>query len=72
MLDNAIATLKEGEKPCLHPDGEIQYWWDSWVRRCAEVGIVRSRSKKACSPDNSAAEGFFGRLENEFLYYRDW
>ena len=22
--------------------------------------------------DNSAMEGFFGRLKNEFFYYRDW
>jgi transposase InsO family protein len=29
-------------------------------------------SKKGCSPDNSACEGFFGRLKNEFFYYRDW
>ncbi len=29
-------------------------------------------SKKGCSPDNSACEGFFGRLRNEFFYYRDW
>ena len=29
-------------------------------------------SKKACSPDNAACEGFFGRLKNEFFYYRDW
>lgn len=28
-------------------------------------------SKKACSPDNAACEGFFGRLKNEFFYYRD-
>ena len=29
-------------------------------------------SKKGCSPDNSACEGFFGRLKNEFFYGRDW
>lgn len=29
-------------------------------------------SAKGCSPDNSACEGFFGRLKNEFFYYRDW
>lgn len=29
-------------------------------------------SKKACSPDNSAIEGFFGRLKNEFFFHRDW
>lgn len=29
-------------------------------------------SKKGCFPDNSAMEEFFGRLKNEFFYYRDW
>ena len=29
-------------------------------------------SKKGCSPDNSAMEGFFGQLKVEFFYGRDW
>ena len=29
-------------------------------------------SKKEYSPDNSACEGFFGRLKNKFFHYRDW
>jgi len=29
-------------------------------------------SKKGCLPDNSACEGFFGRLKNEMSYQRDW
>ncbi len=29
-------------------------------------------SKKGCSPDNSACEGFFGRLKNEMFYNRSW
>lgn len=29
-------------------------------------------SKKGCSPDNSAMEGFFGRLKVEFFYERNW
>ena len=29
-------------------------------------------SRKACSPDNAACEGFFGRLKNELFYPRDW
>lgn len=29
-------------------------------------------SKGGCSPDNSAMEGFFGRLKVEFFYGRDW
>lgn len=34
--------------------------------------LTRSMSKKGCSPDNSACEGFFGRLKNEMFYNRNW
>lgn len=36
------------------------------------AGLTRSMSKKGCSPDNSACEGFFGRLKNEMFYYQSW
>lgn len=29
-------------------------------------------SRKGCSPDNAACEGFFGRLKNELFYPRNW
>lgn len=29
-------------------------------------------SKKGCSPDNSACEGFFGHLKNEMFYNHDY
>jgi putative transposase len=29
-------------------------------------------SKKGCSPDNSACEGFFGRVKNEMFYGVSW
>ena len=29
-------------------------------------------SRKGCSPDNAAYEGFFGRLKIELFYSRDW
>lgn len=29
-------------------------------------------SRKGCSPDNAACEGFFGRLKNEMYYHRNW
>ncbi|EAY62388.1 Transposase [Burkholderia cenocepacia PC184] len=29
-------------------------------------------SRKACSPDNAACEGFFGRLKTEMFYPGDW
>ena len=38
-----------------------------WIGICEENGLVRSMSAKGCSPDNSACEGFFGRLKNEFF-----
>jgi transposase InsO family protein len=29
-------------------------------------------SRKGCSPDNAACEGFFGRLKTEMFYSRNW
>ena len=34
--------------------------------------LIRSMSRKGCSPDNSACEGFFGRLKVEMFYCRSW
>lgn len=33
---------------------------------------MRSMSRRGCPPDNSRAEGFFGRLRVEFFCGRDW
>ena len=38
----------------------------------SEANLARSMSRKACSPDNAACEGFFGRLKNELFCPRDW
>ena len=72
MLDEAIATLSEGEHPICHNDRGCHYRWDGWIERCERAGIVRSMSAKGCSADNAACEGFFGRIKNEFFYGRDW
>ena len=32
--------------------------------------LIRSMSRKGCSPDNAACEGFFGRLKTELFYTR--
>ena len=37
-----------------------------------EAGLTRSMSKKGCSPDTAACEGFFGILKNEMFYGRSW
>ncbi|WP_239512757.1 IS3 family transposase [Bifidobacterium avesanii] len=72
MLLDAVATLKDGERPVVHSDRGCHYRWPGWIRICEENGLTRSMSAKGCSPDNAAAEGFFGRLKNEFFYGRDW
>ena len=73
MLDAAIQTVTTGsERPVVHSDRGGHYRWPGWLFRIAEAQLVRSMSRKACSPDNAACEGFFGRLKNELFYSRDW
>lgn len=72
MLKDTIAKLHENEKPIIHSDRGAHYRWPEWIRLMEENSLIRSMSKKGCSPDNSACEGFFGRLKNEFYYHRDW
>ena len=72
MLEDAISQLGEGEKPIIHSDRGCHYRWEGWINRMEAAGLTRSMSKKGCSPDNSACEGFFGRLKNEMFYCRSW
>ena len=72
MLDNAIGTLKDNDHPIIHSDRGAHYRWPGWIERMENAGLTRSMSKKGCSPDNSACEGFFGRLKNEMFYGRSW
>lgn len=71
MLEQACATLKDGERPVIHSDRGCHYRWPGWIRICERHGLTRSMSAKGCSPDNAAAEGFFGRLKQEFYHNRD-
>lgn len=72
MLDNAISTLRIDERPTVHSDRGSHYRWPGWIERMEQAKLTRSMSKKGCSPDNSACEGFFGRLKNEMFYNRSW
>lgn len=71
-LLKALAQRREGARTVIHSDRGGHYRWPEWIGICEENGLVRSMSAKGCSPDNAACEGFFGRLKNEFFYYRDW
>ena len=72
MLSSYIDTLKEDEYPIIHTDRGAHYRWPGWIKLMDDTKLIRSMSKKGCSPDNSACEGFFGRLKNEMFYNRDW
>jgi transposase InsO family protein/transposase-like protein len=73
MLDAAIEKVAaSGERPVVHSDRGAHYRWPGWLTRIADAKLVRSMSRKGCSPDNSACEGFFGRLKVEMFYSRQW
>ena len=72
MLADACSTLKDGEKPIIHSDRGCHYRWPEWIRICKDNNLTRSMSAKGCSPDNAAAEGFFGRLKQEFFHKRSF
>lgn len=72
MLDTAIRSLSDNEHPLIHTDRGCHYRWPGWISRMGNAGLQRSMSRKGCSPDNSACEGFFGRLKNEMFYNRSW
>ncbi len=72
MLKNAIDHLAEGETPIVHTDRGAHYRWPGWISLMENAGLTRSMSKKGCSPDNAACEGFFGRVKNELFYNRSW
>ena len=72
MLENALLLLEPGEHPIIHSDRGCHYRWPDWIHMVVQAGLVRSMSRNGCSPDNSACEGFFGRLKNEMFYGRSW
>ena len=72
MLADACSTLGDGEKPIIHSDRGCHYRWPEWIRICKDNNLTRSMSAKGCSPDNAAAEGFFGRLKQEFFHKRSF
>lgn len=72
MLEDAISKLQNGECPIIHTDRGCHYRWPGWIARMDKAGLIRSMSKKGCSPDNSACEGFLGRMKNEMFYGSSW
>ena len=73
MLDAAIETVASSKnRPVIHSDRGAHYRWPGWLQRVHNAKLIRSMSRKGCSPDNAACEGFFGRLKTELFYPRNW
>ena len=66
MLIQAVSKLKDNKHPIVHTNRGCHYRWLGWIELMEKNSPI-----KGCSPDNSACEGFFGRLKNEFFYGRD-
>lgn len=71
MLKAKIVQLKENEHPILHTDS-CHYRWKEWRSLLSISKIIPSMFKKGCSPDNSACEGFFGKIKNKMFCRRRW
>lgn len=71
-LEDACAALSPGERPVVHSDRGGHYRWPGWIEVCRRNRLVRSMSRKGCSPDNARMEGFFGLLKSEFFHCGDW
>ena len=59
MLDQVIADLPEGCHPIVHSDRGCHYRWPGWIERMNGAGLIRSMSKKGCSPDNAVVVKLF-------------
>ena len=69
MLDAAIERVaNSNDQPVVHSDRGAHYRWPGWLTRMRDAKLIRSMSRKGCSPDNAACEGFFGRLKTELFY----
>ena len=72
MLADACSMLGDGEKPIIHSGRGRHYRWPGWIRIRKDNNLTRSTGAKGCRPDNAAAEGFLGRLKQEFFHKRSF
>lgn len=74
MLGDLVEAVRPTrDRPMVaHTDGGAVYMGSRWKEACERSHVVRSMSRKARSPDNARAEGFFGTLKCDFFEARDW
>lgn len=72
MLVRAAETLPEGARPLVHSDRGCHCRRPGWLALMDHYGPARSTGTKGRSPDDAAAEGFFGRMKTEPVYPGHW
>ena len=72
MSEEAIATPPGGARPLVYSDRGCHCRWPGWLALMERFGLTRSMSAKGCSPDNAAAEGFFGGMKTEAVHPEKW
>ncbi|WP_082897286.1 IS3 family transposase [Thalassotalea crassostreae] len=70
MINNALKTLKDHEKPVIHSDQGWQYRMKTTQNIIRKAGLKQSMSRKGNCLDNAVAENFFGILKTE-MYHRE-
>lgn len=71
-LRGALSKRDPDAITVIHSDRGFHYRTKQWKDICKKSKLIRSMSRKSATQDNSAMEGFFGRVKNEFYYWRDW
>ncbi len=69
-----MAIQRRTPQPGLlhHSDRGSQYASDDYKEELDAIGAIPSMSRRANCWDNAVAESFFGTLETELLWHRDW
>lgn len=68
MLQTALTTLGEDEKPVLHSDQGWQYRMPLYQDMLQQRGVRQSMSRKGNCHDNAAMESFFAVLKSEYFH----
>ncbi len=63
MLIELHNIISSDVKHIIHSDRGCHYRIPDWINLMEEYGYTRSMSRKGCSPDNAACEGFFGIMK---------
>jgi putative transposase len=69
-LEMGVKRRRPGDGLIHHSDQGTQYTALAFSKRCADVAVIQSNSRKGTPHDNAVKESFFATLEKELLRRR--